>query len=100
MIEQLADEFVAGGWLYATLRIAFVALIYGFLFLVLRATVRELSDAARVMPTDDAYAGAMSLLTLDAAGSSLRAGAALPLQPVTTIGRVPGNTMVVDDSHT
>ncbi len=100
MIESFVDQFVAGGWLYAALRIAFVALIYGFLFLVLRATARELSVAARAMPLDEGNAGAMCLLTLDAASSSLRPGEALPLQAATRIGRVPGNTMVVDDPHT
>jgi hypothetical protein len=99
MIDQFVDQFVAGGWLYATLRVAFVALIYGFLFLVLRATARELSDAARVMAPDEGHAGAMALLTLDAAESSLRPGEVLPLQAATRIGRVAGNTMIVDDPH-
>jgi predicted component of type VI protein secretion system len=100
MIDQLVDQFVAGGWLYATLRLAFVALIYGFLFLVLRTTVRELAMAPRAMAPDEGHAGAMALLTLDAAESSLRPGEVLPLQPATRIGRVSGNTMVVDDPHT
>ena len=100
MIDQLINQFVAGGWLYAVLRIAFVALIYLFLFLVLRSTVRELAAAAKAMPADEGFAGAMSLLTLDGAESSLRPGEALPLQPTTTIGRISGNTIVVDDPHT
>ena len=100
MNEALLDELVAGGWVYATLRIAFIALVYAFLFLVLRTTMRELSAAAQGMATGEGHAGAMSLVTLDAAASSLRLGEALPLQPATTIGRVPGNTMVVDDPHT
>ena len=96
----MIDQVVAAGWLYAALRIAFVALIYLFLFLVLRATVQELAVAARTMTTDETHAGAMSLLTLEAAESSLRPGDALPLQPATTIGRGPGNTIIVDDPHT
>jgi hypothetical protein len=100
MIDPFIDQFVAGGWLYAALRVAFVALIYGFLFLVLRATARELSVAARAMAADEGHVGAMSLRTLDAAESSLRPGEALPLQSTTRIGRDPGNTMVIDDPHT
>ena len=100
MIDQFANEFVAGGWLYATLRIVFIVLIYGFLFLVLRTTARELNVAARAMTSDEGHAGAMSLLTLDAAESSLRPGEVLPLYATTRIGRVPGNTMIVDDPHT
>ena len=100
MIDQFLDQFVAGGWLYAALRIAFVALIYLFLFLVLRSTARELGGAARAMATDEGFAGAMSLLMLDAAESSLRSGEALPLMAATTIGRDVGNTIMVDDPHT
>ena len=100
MIDQFIDQFVAGGWLYAALRIAFVGLIYMFLFLVLRATARELEAAARGMGTDEGFAGAMALLTLEGADSSLRSGEAVPLQAATTIGRVAGNTLVVDDPHT
>lgn len=100
MIDQFVDQLVAGGWLYAALRIAFVALIYLFLFLVLRSTARELGAAARAMATDEGFAGAMALLTLDAADSSLAPGGVFPLPATTTIGRVPGNTLVIDDPHT
>ena len=100
MIEQFLDQVVAGGWLYAALRIAFAVLIYLFLFLVLRATTRELGVAARGMATDEGFAGAMSLQTLEAAESSLRPGEALPLLAATTIGRDFGNSIVVDDPHT
>jgi FHA domain len=100
MIDLPIDQFVAEGWLYAVLRIFFIGLIYLFLFLVMRSTVRELNVAARTMGGDEGRAARMALVTLDAAESSLRPGETLPLHPATSLGRVAGNTIVVDDPHT
>jgi FHA domain len=100
MIETTIDQLIAGGWLYAALRIAFIALIYLFLFVVLRTTVQELAVAARSMPGDERYAAGAGLIVLDPAESSLAPGAALGLEPVSSLGRVLGNTIVVDDPHT
>ena len=100
MIETTIDQLIADGWLYAALRIAFIALIYLFLFLVLRTTVQELAVAARAMPGEVGRAAAAGLIVLDAAESSLVPGAALSLEPASSLGRVAGNTIVVDDPHT
>ena len=100
MIDAPIDQLIAGGWLYAALRVTFIALIYLFLFVVWRTTVRELGVAARAMGGGENRAAMMSLVVLDAADSSLRPGAALALEPASTIGRVAGNTIVVDDAHT
>ena len=53
MIETSIDQLIADGWLYAALRVAFIALIYLFLFIVLRTTVRELAVAAQAMPGEE-----------------------------------------------
>jgi hypothetical protein len=100
MIETTIDQLIADGWLYAALRIAFIALIYLFLFLVLRTTVQELAVAARAMPGEVGRAAEAGLIVLDAAESSLAPGAALSLEPASSLGRVAGNTIVVDDPHT
>ena len=100
MTDAPIDQFIADGWLYALLRVAFIALIYLFLFVVLRTTVRELAVAARAMGSSGDQAPMMALEVLDAAGSSLPAGTLLALEPVSSIGRVSGNTIVVDDPHT
>jgi hypothetical protein len=100
MIETALDQLIAGGWLYAALRVAFIALIYLFLFVVLRTTVRELTVAARAMGGDERRAAGTGLLVLDAADSSLAPGAALSLEPASSLGRVAGNTIVIDDPHT
>jgi hypothetical protein len=93
------DDLIAGGWLYALFRILFIALIYGFLFVVLRATVRELNLAARTMTTGEGAGRHAALLVLDPAESSLRTGEAIPLEPATLIGRAAGSTVVIDDPH-
>jgi hypothetical protein len=100
MTEGLVDQLVAGGWLYAALRIAFIGLIYLFLFLVLRATVRELHAAARAMPSGEGRASTFAVVVRDAAASSLAPGETIALAPKTTIGRATGNTLRVDDPHT
>ena len=100
MIETTIDQLIADGWLYAALRITFIGLIYLFLFVVLRTTVRELAIAARAMPGEMGRAAGAGLIVLDAAESSLAPGAALSLEPASSLGRVAGNTIVVDDPHT
>ena len=100
MSDAPIDQLIADGWLYAALRLAFIALIYLFLFVVLRTTVRELNIAARAMASGEGRAPAMALEVLDAAGSSLPARTVLALEPASSIGRVAGNTVVIDDPHT
>jgi hypothetical protein len=99
MSDSVLQELVAGGWLYAAARIAFIAVIYLFLFLVLRATVRELHAAAHTMSTGEGFAGRMRLVVLEGSGPGLPAGASVVLQPLTTLGRGDENTIVIDDPH-
>ena len=100
MIQTTLDQLIADGWLFAALRITFIASIYLFLFVVLRTTVRELAVAARDMGGDERRAAVTGLIVLDAADSSLAPGAALSLEPASSLGRVAGNTIVIDDPHT
>ena len=100
MIETTFDQLIADGWLYAALRVAFIALIYLFLFVVLRTTVRELAVAARMMGGEERRAAGIGLIVLDAAESSLAPGETLSLEPISSLGRVAGNTIVIDDPHT
>lgn len=99
MIALSLDELLSGGWLYAASRVLFIALIYAFLFVVWRTTVRELQVAARDMTTGEDAVRRVALLVVDPAESSLRSGEAVPLEPVTLIGRGAGSTIVVDDPH-
>ena len=99
MMESLFQELLADGWVLAALRILFIALIYLFLWLVLRATVRDLDLAARATTPGQGHVVPLSLLAVDVAESSLPMGAPIPLEPVTSLGRVAGNTIVIDDPH-
>ncbi len=87
MIETTIDQLIAGGWLYAALRITFIALIYLFLFVVLRTTVRELAVAARAMPGDVGRSGgswshrARCRRVVAGAGSHLESGAGFVSRP-------------------
>src|SRR3954468_7072871 len=100
MIETTIDQLIADGWIYAALRITFIGLIYLFLFVVLRSTVRELAVAARAMPGEVGRAAGAGLIVLDAAESSRASGGPLSLGPASSLGRGAGNTIVVDDPHT
>jgi hypothetical protein len=100
MIETALDQLIAGGWLFAALRVTFIALIYLFLFVVLRTTVRELAVAARMMGGEERRAAGIGLIVLDAAESSLAPGETLSLEPISSLGRVAGNMIVIDDPHT
>jgi hypothetical protein len=98
MIEVPFDRLIAEGWLAGALRLLFIALIYLFLFVVLRATVRDLTMAARGMGHETGAPRA-ALVVLDPAASTLLPGATLPLRPVTVIGRVAACDVVADDPH-
>jgi pSer/pThr/pTyr-binding forkhead associated (FHA) protein len=99
MNNPLVDQLIAGGWLIAALRVLFIGLVYVFLFLVWRATVRELHAAARQMPSLDTPVARGALVVIDPAGSSLTAGEALALAPATMIGRDEESPIVADDPH-
>jgi hypothetical protein len=99
MIDGALDQLIAGGWLFAALRVLFIGLVYLFLFLVFRATVRELHAAVLSMPSGEGRAERASLVVLDAAASSLLPGSEYPLEAETDIGRGVENSIVVDDPH-
>lgn len=84
------DAFTVSLWL---LRIAFVVLLYVFFFFVARALWRDLR--ATVAGAGQALG---RLVVLDAPEGIPAAGASLPLDAVSTIGRDVNNSIVVDDS--
>jgi hypothetical protein len=76
------------------LRGTLILLLYLFLFSVFLVVRRELRQQA-----GRAAAGPGRLLVLSAGTTSLPAGQALPLQPVTTLGRADGCTLAIDDTY-
>jgi hypothetical protein len=77
--------------LWAT-RLAFLAALYVFLALVVRALLRDVRAASRDP------AGALGRLVVVASGSLPAVGSVFPLDAVTTLGRDLGCSVVLDDA--
>jgi hypothetical protein len=99
MIESAIAQSLDGGWILAASRLLFVALIYLFLFLLLRSTTRELAAIARAMPTSEGMSSQASLIVEDRGESSLRQGQAVPLPSIAIVGRGVGSDISADDPH-
>jgi pSer/pThr/pTyr-binding forkhead associated (FHA) protein len=97
MIDVWRDQVLAGDWAIAAARVAFIGLIYLFLFVVLRSTARELAAAVRMMPSGDGRLGQATLVVLEGADSAVSRGHAFGLLPTTVIGRDAGSDVVVGD---
>jgi hypothetical protein len=83
------DAAVLAIWV---LRLIFLALLYGFLWLVVRALVRDLRAAARE-PTAE-----LGRLVVTASPSGEPApGASFALDAITSLGRDVNNSIVLDD---
>jgi pSer/pThr/pTyr-binding forkhead associated (FHA) protein len=73
------------------IRLAFLASLYLFLALVVRALLRDIRAASRDP------AGALGRLVVIASASLPTAGSVFPLDAVTTLGRDLGSSVVLDD---
>jgi hypothetical protein len=83
------DAITLSLWL---LRLVFLLFLYLFLFAVVRVLVRDLRAAAREPETELGR-----LFVVASPGGEPRAGTALPLDAITTLGRDVNNSIVVDD---
>lgn len=94
------DSVVSFDWFILILRIAFIGLIYYFLYQVARVSIRELVavgsntsvTAAQTLPSPSS-----SLEVIDPAESTLEPGDVLPLDHYTTVGRRDENSLMIDD---
>lgn len=82
--------------LLLALRVLMAILLYAFLATVLVMLWRDLRQAT--ISREAARPGGQ-LVVLHAADEALAAGIAFPLQPVTSIGRSPTNTIPVPDTY-
>jgi len=86
-------------WVLLFLRLLFVAILYFFLYQVVRLTTRELVLLAREDAQPPPGRRAVGrLVVVDPAETSLPIGVGLPLMPVTLVGRHPNCTVVLDDT--
>jgi hypothetical protein len=83
------DGFYLALWL---LRLAFLAMLFVFLYGVTRALVRDLRGAEQAQRSE---LGRLVVVTSE--GDTPRPGAVFSLDVVTTLGRAASNTVVVDD---
>lgn len=90
-------EILEFEWFILGLRLVFVFLLYLFLYQIVRVTSRELVELARQSARATPALTAPRLIVVDGAGSKLAAGTTFVLQPLTTIGRDPGNVIVLDE---
>ena len=82
--------------LLLVLRILLALLLYAFLAAIFAMLWRDLRQAAagRVLTRPAGH-----LVVLHAADDALATGTAFPLQPVTSIGRSPANTISIPDTY-
>ncbi len=83
------------------LRVAFVFLLYFFLFQVIRVTSRDISRVQPRRVADPAdpveESGYGALIVVQTGQAQLVPGQRLPLEPYTTLGRRLSNTIQLDD---
>lgn len=83
--------------LLVVIRILLLAVLYLFLWAVIRAIWRDLRRAPERVPASYALAGMPRLHVVEPGESAFRAGEVIDLQPLTTVGRSATNTLVVQD---
>lgn len=99
---QLPTGFDAFDWFILVLRVAFIALIYLFLYQVGRVGVRELLTIGHISASMPQQAPMQSLASgmlemVDGAESSWQTGTRFSLDYYTTIGRNEENSIALDD---
>ena len=99
---QLPGSFQTFEWFILGLRIAFIFLVYYFLYQIARITIRELVSIGTVTshpetPRRHMADPSSSLEMVDPAESSWSAGETFPLSHYSTIGRHEDNNIEIDD---
>jgi pSer/pThr/pTyr-binding forkhead associated (FHA) protein len=89
----------SGDTLYQIVRILFAISLLGFLFLVIRATMRELQQPAVSVLRQKAPQPRATLVTVPGeSGSQIPEGLTFDIQGVSTIGRAQSARVLLDDS--
>lgn len=101
-MPELPGNFQTFDWFILALRIAFIFLVYFFLYQIARVTIRELVTIGTVTASATTDAPMMpdpssALELIDPAESSYRAGTEFPLEHYMTIGRRDDNSLPIDD---
>ena len=82
--------------LLLVLRLLLAILLYAFLATVLLVVWRDLRQATTTPKTSHRSG---ELVILQTADEALEIGTAFPLQPITSMGRAPSNTIIISDTY-
>lgn len=103
-MPDLGSTFLTFEWVMLLLRIAFIGLVYVFLYQIARVSLRELVTIGHAIGVEEQQAAARpltaTLTVIDPADSSLEPGEHIPLSIYSTLGRASGNAVIIDDSYT
>jgi hypothetical protein len=90
---------ISTDWVLLFLRLLFVAILYFFLYQIVRLTTRELMLLSRQdARTSSPRRAPGRLIVVDPAETSLPVGTGFSLKPLTVVGRHPNCTLVLDDA--
>jgi hypothetical protein len=92
MLELTGDAVIL------LMRLALVGLLYLFLASVALASARELRRLARAVPPARTPATQARLIVVHPGATSFSSGEALPLRPITRLGRASDSTIRLDDT--
>ena len=95
-------DSVSFDWFILGLRVAFIFLIYFFLYQVARVMIRELVILGTVSSQEERVASPSansSLEMLEPADSNYLVGEVIPLDHYTTVGRRASNSLQIVDSY-
>jgi hypothetical protein len=100
---QLPESFETFDWFILALRIAFIFLVYFFLYQIARITIRELVALGAAVPHQEGRQHLMpdpssALEVIEPADSSYAPGDIFPLDHYTTVGRHSDNSIEINDS--
>jgi pSer/pThr/pTyr-binding forkhead associated (FHA) protein len=85
--------------LYQIVRVLFALSLLGFLYLVIRVTMRELQEPSALIPRAKSPQPRAELVTVPGEeGSSVPDGMTFDIQGVTTIGRAQNARVLLDDT--
>lgn len=103
-MPDLESTFLTFEWVMLLLRIAFIGLIYVFLYQIAQVALKELVSIGRVTGQQEQQSSVRpknaSIIVVDPADSSLELGARLPIATYTTVGRSVDNAVIIDDGFT
>lgn len=102
-MPETGSAFFAFEWVMLALRIAFIGLIYLFLYRIAQVSLREIVVIGRieaVQSQKSRRSTQAALIVRSPANASLDREARIPISSYTTVGRSPDNTLIIDDSFT